>query len=237
MTIHPRIIVPTDIRPRGETQEVFVKDTYVQLLLAAGAAPVLVPPVESFTDEWAAAYAGNGVLLIGGDDLSPDLYDQELHPAATLIPARRQASELAWFDWAQRTRRPLLGICLGCQVINVARGGSLIQSIPDAMGLDHGRGGRDTYHDVKISGELLGGIAGPTAPQVNSRHLQAVDRIGEGLRVAGRVDDGVIEAIEDATGKFILGLQWHPEDLPEHPTTVAVMQAFVEEARKIAANR
>jgi putative glutamine amidotransferase len=225
-----RIIVPMNLRgPAGDSPEqVCLNEAYVRLVHDAGAMAVLVPPFGAFSDEPAEAYRCQGLLLTGGADLDPSRYGQPPHPQNTPLHPRREAAELAWFAWADRRGLPILGICLGCQVINVGRGGSLIQHLPDRPAtLEHARSGGEAMHDVTITGPLLERIVGPVARSVNSRHHQAIEKPGRGLRVAARSDDGVIEAVEDDAGRFVLGLQWHAEDLPDHPATKAIMQAFL----------
>lgn len=220
---------------RGATgddgEQAYLNDAYIRLVFAAGGLPVPIPPVEGFDDDVAAACRGEGLLLTGGWDLDPALYGQARHPKSTPLHARRQQAELAWFDWADRTGLPVMGICLGCQLINVARSGTLIQYLPERPGLlDHGRDGKYAFHDVDLCGDGLRSIVGePTCP-TNSRHVQAVEQVGRDLRAAARTADGVVEAVEDTTGRFVLGVQWHPEDIADRPATVAIMAAFLARA-------
>ena len=127
---------------------------------------------------------------------------------------------------------PLLGVCLGCQTVNVAFGGSVIQHIEDGS---HGRG--DPEGDVSVRHELeiapgtrLRSILGADRVEVNSSHHQAVGRVGEGLVAAARAPDGIVEAVEGLGPGFLLGIQWHPEEAPDDPVNRTLMAAFVEEA-------
>jgi len=229
----PRILMPMNYRDAIDDtpDQTYLNDAYIQLVLDAGGLPLLAPPGDSFNPHAAALYRPDALLLTGGDDLDPGLYDQPPHPERAPLHRRREAAELAWFAWADQARLPILGICLGCQVINVARGGSLIQYLPDTPGtLDHGRGIRNTFHEVSMCGESLRAAVGADACRTNSRHCQAVDRLGGGLRVAARTTDGVTEGVEDANGRFVVGVQWHPEDLPDDPATRAMTRALVHAA-------
>jgi len=241
--MRPRIVIPTDCRDaQGDTPaRVHLNERYVRLVYAAGGLPLLAPPVAACDGqspragpefgELAAGYAPDGLLLTGGLDLAASLYGQETHPEARPIHRLREAAELAWFRWADAIDLPILGICLGCQVINVARGGSLVQYLPDRDGtLDHRHSGQG-WHDAIVCGPTLRGITSAEAIRVNSDHQQAVDRIAPGLRVAARAEDGVIEAIEDDAGRFVLGLQWHPESFLDDPSTQSIMAAFLAAAR------
>ena len=234
--MRPRIVIPANFREGSgdSSAQAFLNISYVHAVHQAGGVAVLVPPLESFSAEVAEAYQAEGVLLSGGGDLDPALYGQAPHPQLSQLTKRRQGAELGWFRWADRKHLPVLGVCLGCQVINVARGGSLIQFLPEVQGTtDHGEGGRSAYHDVSLVGPLLKEIlGGREASQLNSRHRQAIDSPGQGLRVAARAVDGVIEAVEDVAGQFTLGVQWHPEDMPDSDVTRKLFAAFIDACRR-----
>jgi putative glutamine amidotransferase len=124
-----------------------------------------------------------------------------------------------------------LGTCLGCQVVNVARGGTLVQYLPDRPDMQpHHLPDCYRRHDVRVTGPMLRQILGCDTVAVNSRHQQAVDQTGRDLRVAAVSGDGVVEAVEDTQGRFVLGLQWHPEYFPEEASTRAIMAAFLQAA-------
>ncbi len=230
----PRIAIPTSYQQSqgAALGEATLREAYYGLIWRAGGMPVLVPPGEAgLVEALAAQFAPAGVLLVGGYDIDADSYGQANHPRAVLMHPRRQANELAWFAWAERAGVPVLGICLGCQVINVARGGTLVQHLPDLTDTDHGGDGRTAYHDVTVEGPTLRAIAGERVQAIAGRHHQAVDRLGRQLRVAARAADGTVEAVEDVAGRFVLGVQWHMEDTPDHPATRALTGAFVEACR------
>ena len=240
--MRPRIVIPTNYRSPRESQaggpaEVYLNERYVRLVYEAGGLPVLAPPLGHLEDDspethaafdaLARGYAPDGLLLTGGADLAASLYGQEMHPQARPLHPMREAAELAWFAWADAAGVPILGICLGCQVVNVGRGGSLVQYLPETPEtMDHRHTG-EGWHDVAVCGPMLRRIVGSDTIRVNSRHQQAVDRPGRGLRVAARAEDGVVEAVESDTAHFVLGLQWHPEYFPDAPSTQAIMAAFL----------
>ncbi len=230
----PRIIIPANYRDGedGRSPQVYLNQHYLDMIRAAGGLPVLAPPAEPFDPAVAEACGASGLLLSGGADLDASLYGQARHAKTTPLHPLRQASELAWLAWAQTADVAVLGICLGCQVINVARGGSLLQHLPEVdRTLDHGCVDKTAYHDVTLVDSILGDAIGPTC-RVASRHRQAVDQLGRGLTITGRAVDGVVEAIEDPDRPFLVGVQWHPESLPGDAATVALARAFVDAARR-----
>jgi putative glutamine amidotransferase len=176
---------------------------------AAGADPVLVAAGEPFD---LASFAG--VLLTGGDDVNPALYGQARHPMTEPSDDVRDAEECRVIAGALELDLPLLGICRGQQILNVQQGGSLIQHVANvALHQKRPADKGQIAHDVEIvPGTLLNEISGCARWDVNSRHHQAVDRVGPGLRVAARSADGIIEAVERPGKRFVLAVQWHPEN-------------------------
>jgi putative glutamine amidotransferase len=231
----PRIIIPANCRDGqdGKTPQTFLNQTYIDMIAAAGGLPVLAPPAETFDPAIAEACGASGLLLSGGADLGAGLYGEPAHPKATPLNSRRQTSELAWLAWADAAGAAVLGICLGCQVINVHRGGSLIQHLPEIAGTqDHDSADGAACHNVAISGGRLREILGAETGPVASRHHQAVKRLGRGLEITARAADGVVEAIEDPAHPFFMGVQWHPESRPDDASTRALARAFVQAARR-----
>ena len=177
----------------------------------------------------------DGILFSGGDDLDPALYGQTRHPNAEPIDPDRQQFELALIAEVERRRMPALGICLGCQLMNVHRGGSLHQFLPDQQRdqpLEHRKLG-DYYrrHPVTLEpGTRLAEAVGRTEISVNTRHKQSVARTGNGLRVIAKSPDGVVEAIEDPSHPFFMAVQWHPENLSDEPEHLAPFKLLVNEA-------
>jgi putative glutamine amidotransferase len=177
----------------------------------------------------------DGLLLSGGDDLDPALYHQPWHPKAHKIDPRRQAFELELLRQAEARRLPILGICLGCQLMNVHRRGSLIQFLPEVSrpsALEHRKiNGVLLRHDVALTANsLLARTTGKATLNVNTYHKQAIDRIGQRLNATARATDGVIEAVEDPTLPLFVGVQWHPERISDEPDQLAIFKLLVKAA-------
>ena len=229
--MRPRIAVTAGLEQRGGKERVYLLVPYADAVVAAGGMPVVLPPTgQDLTADELAAVA-DGLLLSGGGDPDAALWGEATHRAANVIDPRRQRADLAWPPLAEACGMPALGICLGCQEMAVARGGRLIQHLPDEPGdvADHGGGGRpETTHPVTVEADsLLGRIVGSHTLEVKSTHHQAVREPGRGMRVVARSPDGVIEAIEDpAPGRFLLGVQWHPERLITEPPHLALFEAL-----------
>ncbi len=184
---------------------------YVRAVESAGGRALLVPPSTEGIDETLDAV--DGLIFSGGSDLDPALYGQERDPATKGVVAERDSGELALLGAALERDMPVLAICRGSQVLNVLLGGDLVQHLPDVVGHDgHNRvAGRFEEHEVGIEigtqlDELVGGEV-----LVKSHHHQGFGRLGEGLRVAARADDGTVEAIENPSHRFAVGVLWHPE--------------------------
>ena len=188
---------------------------YADSVRAAGGVPLLLPPGAENVDEAAATAlpALHGLVLTGGADVAPELYgarrDDRTDPART----DRDAWEIALVRAAMRLDLPVLAICRGIQVLNVALGGTLIQHLPDVVGHHGHRGdvGDYTEHSVRLQdGSELAGIYG-TNPTVPTHHHQAVDRLAGGLRAVGWTPDGTVEAVTGDGAGWVRGVQWHPE--------------------------
>lgn len=192
---------------------------YIRSAEGAGLLPVAVPPLSD--PAWAAEIVGasSGVLLTGGEDVDPSLYGEAPHKTVTGTNALRDATELALLAAAREQRRPVLAICRGLQLLNVAMGGTLVQDLPSQRPSDirhdqpHDRTSRT--HDVAIVAQSrLATATGTTAMAVNSYHHQAVGRLAPGLIVTATAPDGVIEGAEvDDPDWWVVAVQWHPEDL------------------------
>jgi putative glutamine amidotransferase len=193
-----------------------VRQDYVRSVEQSGSVPVVLPAV-SPDDVPALLDRLDGVLLSGGVDVDPALYGQEPHPRLGRVNRRRDLFELALVREAVRRDVPILAICRGHQVLNVATGGTLVQDIASLVEghADHdGRGPRwRRAHPVEVTApSRLREILGPDAVAVNSIHHQAVDRVGEDLVVTARCPaDGVVEGLERPSSRFVVAVQWHPE--------------------------
>jgi putative glutamine amidotransferase len=232
--VRPLIGISTYARA-GERPCFSVPCTYVDAVVAAGGIPVLLPPVACA----ATVLEGlDGLLLPGGGDVTPDHYGGAAHATNYDVCSERDAFELALVRAALgRDGFPMLGICRGMQILNVALGGDLVPHLPEQYGEDVAHRARDVkpvMHPVTIDAQsLLGGIHGATQMIVHSIHHQAVRRLGDGLRAVAWSPDGVVEAIE-SPAHVVMAVQWHPElDGPEHPAR-RVFGALVERARDYA---
>jgi putative glutamine amidotransferase len=209
---------------------------YLDALVQAGAAPVMLPLQTGSAEVLRDTYERlDGVLLPGGVDIHPSSYGQAVRAGLRRTDPERDAVELTLARWALADDKPVLGLCRGLQVINVARGGTLFQDVAtERLGT-----GRHDFeppefersflaHHVDIEpGSRLRDLAGEPARLVNSMHHQGVDRLGEGLTISALAPDGVAEAVE-APGRFVLGVQWHPESLvPVDPLARALFAEFV----------
>lgn len=217
----------------------FLNAAYSDAIYAAGGIPLPLPlPPHSDAgaiDEFLSRC--DAFIFSGGDDIDPRHYGQSPHPRTGIMHARRDAFELEFFRRVDEAHKPILAICLGCQVSSVCRGGALVQHVDDLPGVgairhympDHS----SAYHDVRVLPDSrLARVVGPTAFEVNSRHHQVVDasQIGGRLRPVAFAPDGVVEAAEDTTGRFLIAVQWHPEDMIDRPENLRLFQALVAEA-------
>jgi putative glutamine amidotransferase len=216
---------------------------YVKALLKAGANPLLIPALPEEEQVVRVMYEqADGIFLAGGHDLDPALYGEaERHPTCDEPDHERDWTELRLVRWALEDDKPLLGVCRGIQSINVAAGGTLYQHVPDqhpgAIKHDYfsmGEGtGRDYLaHAVRIEpGSRLSAIMGVDEVMVTSMHHQGVKAIARGFRPGARAEDGLVEAIEHVDRRFVLGVQWHAEELVgAHEPMRRLFRAFVEAA-------
>jgi putative glutamine amidotransferase len=180
----------------------------------------------------------DAVLLLGGGDVDPARYGADAQAEVYGVDPHRDELEIALVHEAARRDLPTLAVCRGIQVVNVARGGTLHQHVPDLPGvMDHrpdaSLGSTPVMHDVAVDhGSRVAEATGRTLLRCASHHHQAVDRLGDGLHVVGRSDDGVIEAVEGDDG-WLVAVQWHPElTAAEDPTQQALFGALAERARE-----
>jgi putative glutamine amidotransferase len=237
---------PEDVvaRPQSEPPklEVALATLYPEAIERAGGVPVIVPLLRP--DAIAALLDHvDGVCLPGGPDLQPSVYGEEPHPRLGPTEPRADAVELALVRSADRRNLPILGICRGMQVMNVARGGTLHQHLPDVVGehLQHRQPahGSVTTHRVETAphSRLRSALGGP-ALEVNSFHHQAVRTLGKDLVATAWAEDGTIEAIEQPGERLILGVQWHAEGLRAHAPLFDLLvdaAAGAAEPRRLAA--
>jgi putative glutamine amidotransferase len=209
---------------------------YVEALRRAGALPWLIPPGEPLLSEVLGHL--DGLVLSGGGDVDPGLYGGRPGEFYYEVDRERDQAEIAMTRSAIESGLPTLAICRGCQIVNVALGGTLIEHIPDEVdgSVQHRGEGPGTVvpHAVSIeSDSRLFSIIGASPSQPNSSHHQAVRRPAQGLRVTARAADGVIEAFELEEHPFLLGVQWHPEETAAtDPVQQKLFDALVAAARK-----
>jgi len=206
---------------------------YVSAIERAGGRPLLVPPSGEGIEETLAVL--DGLLFSGGSDLDPKTYGAEAHPETNGVRAERDEAELALLEAALARDMPVLAVCRGSQVLNVALGGDLVQHLPEVVGDERHKHTPGVFadHDVEVlPGTKLQALVGDHAP-VKSHHHQGYGRLGDGLREAARAEDGTVEAIEDPERRFALGVLWHPEAGED----AALFEALVAEARRYRAER
>lgn len=210
-----------------------VNQAYTDALLRAGVIPLAVPPLSPDAAQ-ALIRRVDGLVLTGGEDVEARHYGQAPHPKAEAPSPDRDRSEIALVHAARARGLPTLAICRGLQIANVALGGTLIQDIaslrPDALRHTRDDVRAQRVHAVTVEpGTRLARALGAERLTVNSLHHQAVDRLADGLRVAARADDGIVEAAEwDGPDWWMLGVQWHPEEIDrtDEPWDRALLAAF-----------
>ncbi len=234
----PIILVTTGIvSQEGKTPLCQCGNTYLKALVDSGAYPVILPPIPNRESVKRLLDGVDGLLVTGGGDIDPELYGEPRHPKCGIPDSDRDEIEISAVKVAIEMGIPVFGICRGHQVLNVALGGTLIQDIPSQVSnsITHSEeGNRRPLHNVEISdGTMLKEIERENPIMVNSIHHQAVKKLGDGLRVSAKSEDGVIEAIESADGRPVLSVQWHPEEnTNEYPQFRKLFEWFVSQAAK-----
>ena len=215
---------------------VMLMQAYVNAVMQAGGVPLLIPSVIA-DDGWDAVYSRlEGILFSGGGDIGLEHSPGEPHPRIDDVDPARDTIELKMVQAAANDGKPFLGICRGCQVLNVALGGTLYTHIPDQLpnALDHSYPGNMRtvlVHEVKIEeGTHVAEIFAEPIINVNSLHHQGLKDIAPALRVAGYAPDGLVEAIELPEHPFGLAVQWHPEWLTDQEGTRSLFRKFIEAA-------
>ncbi len=218
-----------------------VRPHYLQALEAAGATPLLIHLTDDLQVVRQLFDLCAGILLPGGDDIDPAYFAEERHPMLGEVDPQRDAVEVALARWCRDERKPLLGICRGAQVLNVAFGGSLWQDLPSQRPseLDHRHNTKLDVYDVEghpielapdswLAGQLDAGTV-----LANTMHHQAVKDVAPGLRAVAWAPDGVVEAVEGEGDHFVVGVQCHPEHLwrTAEPRWLRVFEGFVAACR------
>lgn len=220
----PLIAVTTSISPgnEGRPDRATLNGAYLRVIERAGGAPVMLAPQFDQRSITALMAASSGLLVTGGGDIFPGLYGQEQDPATNGVSVDRDRMEVEALGLALERGLPVLAICRGMQLLNVAMGGSLIQDLPSQRSshINHAQtvGGaaerNAVTHQVRTTqSSRLARILGPGPLQTNSMHHQAVDALGTGLVAVAWADDDIVEGVEMPGEQWVFGVQWHPEEL------------------------
>jgi putative glutamine amidotransferase len=220
---------PDDVRTRGDVK---LNLNYIQAVSDAGGVPLLIPP---YADAETVIPLLDGLLFPGGDDIDPARYGQEQHPSNQLQDPLRFESESALYK-AAPADLPILGICYGCQVLNVLQGGSLHQHLPDVFDSEPHTGG--VVQEYRITeGSKAAESLGATSVTGKSYHHQGVDRPGTDVTVTGWASDGTVEALEVDSRDWAVGVQWHPERTLDDSAMRNLFSSFVKRAATFKAKR
>jgi putative glutamine amidotransferase len=213
--VRPVIGITTYVVPASfgvwQLDSALVPHDYVRAVEQAGGRALLVPPSRDGVEETLDSF--DGLIFSGGSDLDPGLYGQDPHPETRDVVRMRDDAELALLRGALERDLPVLAICRGSQVLNVALGGDLVQHLPDVVGNGAHKHTPGVFadHEVELdAGSTLGGLLGDRTP-VKSHHHQGFGRLGDGLRASARAEDGTVEAVEATGRRFAVGVLWHPE--------------------------
>ena len=234
------VAVTAGIRPDGDTSRVRLTAAYVIALESAGLIPLIVPPLSNADAASAVLDSVAGLVLTGGEDVDPARYGEKRHEKVRSINAARDATEAALIKEAQKRGTPVLAICRGIQILNVALGGTLVQDIPSQCETDIAHdeeSARDSRtHEISVEpGSLIATAIATEHCTVNSFHHQSVKRVADGMRVTARSPDGIIEGLESTDEDWwVMAVQWHPEEMTDsaEPWDRGLFKAF---ARKLEA--
>jgi len=238
---HPLIGVTASITVGKDPERAYINSAYLSAVHEAGGIPVPLPPQLDDRSLSELVDRLDGLLLTGGGDLDPAVFGEPPHPTLSDVAPTRDSLEIALVRRFMEARRPILAVCRGIQVLNVALGGSLYQDVASDPGTEikHNQTGpRDQpAHPVKVvSGSFLARVLDREELEVNSMHHQAVKALGRGLLPVAFAPDAIIEGVElddPDSSHFVLGVQWHPEELvKQDPSARRLFRAFVDASRK-----
>jgi putative glutamine amidotransferase len=232
------VAVTAGIRPDGDTSRVRLTAAYVTALENAGLIPLIVPPLSNPDAASAILDSVAGLVLTGGEDVDPARYGEKRHEKVRSINPARDATEAALIREAKERGTPVLAICRGIQILNVALGGSLVQDIPSQcetkIAHDEESARDSRTHEITVEPDsLIAAAVGTEHLTVNSFHHQSVKRVADGMRVTARSPDGIIEGIESTDEDWwVMAVQWHPEEMTDsaEPWDRGLFQSF---ARKL----
>ncbi len=232
------VAVTAGIRPDGDTSRVRLTAAYVTALENAGLIPLIVPPLSNADAASAILDSVAGLVLTGGADVDPARYGEKRHEKVRSVNPARDATEAALIKEAKERGTPVLAICRGIQILNVALGGTLVQDIPSQcetkIAHDEESARDSRTHEISVEpGSLIAAAVGTEHLTVNSFHHQSVKRVADGMRVTARSPDGIIEGIESTDEDWwVMAVQWHPEEMTDsaEPWDRGLFQAF---ARKL----
>jgi putative glutamine amidotransferase len=232
----PRVGVPWRTEKQERARDLRYNQDYLDSVRRAGGEPVQISLLDTPEKLAQIARTLDAIILPGSPaDIDPKLFSVPAHPKASRPDVKRQKTDFALLDHALATGKPVLATCYGLQSLNVYLGGSLCQDIPSQLrgplihssDSDH----QDAMHPVRVTGGRLAVLAGRGEVRVNSSHHQSVRRPGRNLRVTAKAPDGVIEALEWAGGPgWVVGVQWHPERMPQDPLAQKLFRRLVSEA-------
>jgi putative glutamine amidotransferase len=216
------VAVTASIRLDGDTSRVRLTAAYVTALESAGLIPLIVPPLSSASAAAAIMDSVSGLVLTGGEDVDPARYGEKRNEKVRYVNAARDTTEVALIEAAKARGKPVLAICRGIQILNVALGGTLVQDIPSQCdtSIAHDEDSpRDTRsHEISVDpGSLIAKAVGTEHLTVNSFHHQSVKRVADGMRVTARAPDGIIEGLESTGDWWVMAVQWHPEEMTDSP--------------------
>jgi putative glutamine amidotransferase len=240
----PRVGIPWRTREEERQENVEKLNYYFEAVLRAGGEPVRVSLGLSNEELRKQAAALDAFVLPGSPaDVDPARYAEPRHPKTKTLDADRDRTDSTILEHALAQHKPVLAICYGCQILNVHQGGSLVQDIPaEKPGTEvHGKTDlaasaaiKDLEHGATlVEGSHLQKLAGVTQVRINSSHHQSIDRPGKKLRITARGTDGIIEGVElESAEDWVVGVQWHPERMPDNPFAQELFADFVQAARK-----
>jgi putative glutamine amidotransferase len=224
------VATPAHSHEPGGRRDLALALAYPGAVSRGGGAPLIVPPFSPEDDVETILERVDGVVMSGGPDIHPCLYGAEEHPKLGPTDVGLDRFEIGFVRRALERDLPILGICRGAELLNVARGGTLLQHVDGHRQQEEAR---VATHDVDIEPESrLAEVLGTTRTGVNTYHHQAVDQLGGGVRAVAWAADGLVEAIELTGLDFAIGVQWHAEGLIDEPTQCALFRGFVAAAQR-----